>query len=77
MKINALTAAIKALRPERVDFGVKIHDLTRFITLEVIADLCHKSRGTVTDWRHERSRPCHEDGETILALHRHFCGEKR
>lgn len=75
MRIKQVTPAMMALKPARQDFPKKIHELMLYVRLGVLAAICEKSHSTVSKWYDGTSVPRHDDGETILALHRHFCSQ--
>lgn len=43
------------------------------VTLKAIAGACGRNHRSASDWKNQGVVPRHEDGETILALHAHFC----
>lgn len=77
MKIRSATPELLKLRAPRVDFEQKIHDLSRYMTNDALAEVCRCGISKVRNWRVGSVIPRHDDGQTILNLHAHFCGDKR
>lgn len=75
------TFKVEQLRPFRAlehDFPMMLRDLSsKRISLSLVARLCGRATNTVNSWKNDGVVPRHADGETILALHRHFCGDRK
>lgn len=46
------------------------------ISTKAIATVCGRTQEGVNGWKNRKRQPRHCDGETVLALHREFCGDQ-
>lgn len=69
---------IQQVSVELTDWPQILGDLKRAgVTVKGVARACNRDTGTVDNWKYKQVEPRHHEGQLVLALHRHFCGEKR
>lgn len=69
---------LQGLRIESPDWGTLLRELSaKGVSGNTVAELLERDTTTMDNWRNRGRQPKYAEGATIIALHRHFCGEGR